>query len=517
MLTFNILNNNDIVTHLPPVVPAGFRRHGTDISATMTSRSLTDLNNLLLFMPKIGVPAWVISDVFNHHPPGFYHYWMMSNQVEIVGGNVLVNGGRRDIVQALPQWLEIDAPVDITFYGVQNHEFETLSYENEVRQIFVPSGDDELILRFTAISDGEFTFTVSSIDASLDTPVEQIVFENVTLYDGRELMSELTATQEVRLLIIEDDEVIGEILEDGTEVIFATDISITPPAVQSLEIGDTYQLTAIITPSTATNQNVTWSSSAPNVATVSATGLVTAIAGGEAVITARTEDGEHMATIRKVVLGDEDDGFGDNGDQGGSDDSGNQGDTGNQGDNSDQGGSDDSSDQGDNGNQDGSGDAGNQDDNGTPTTEYTFTTSDFRFNWNHRTQITADVLLTRGNVSAFNTTENRSVNYRLRVDAESLSRLHNSASPGGTYPVTVTLIPASEYYNNVSALITPLTRTVNVTLYAAEGNETGNNNNNDVRKPPATGDTANMFGHLVAMTLASVLIGALVVKRRKRD
>jgi uncharacterized protein YjdB len=68
------------------------------------------------------------------------------------------------------------------------------------------------------------------------------------------------------------------------------------PTTASLVVGETLQLTATVSPSGATNTNVTWSSTDQAVATVSAAGLVTAVAEGSATITVRTEDGNKTAT-----------------------------------------------------------------------------------------------------------------------------------------------------------------------------------------------------------------------------
>lgn len=60
-------------------------------------------------------------------------------------------------------------------------------------------------------------------------------------------------------------------------------------------------LTATITPTDAANQKVTWSSSASAVATVDATGKVTAVGAGTTIITVTTADGGKTATCKVTV------------------------------------------------------------------------------------------------------------------------------------------------------------------------------------------------------------------------
>jgi len=79
-----------------------------------------------------------------------------------------------------------------------------------------------------------------------------------------------------------------------------TGVTVSPTSA-SINAGTTQQLTATIAPANATNQNVTWSSSNTNVATVSATGLVTAVAAGSATITVTTQDGNKTATATITV------------------------------------------------------------------------------------------------------------------------------------------------------------------------------------------------------------------------
>ena len=71
-------------------------------------------------------------------------------------------------------------------------------------------------------------------------------------------------------------------------------VTVAPESI-SLDVGATYTLSATCYPETATDKTVTWTSSAPAVATVNADGLVTAVGGGTAVITAKASSGKTAA------------------------------------------------------------------------------------------------------------------------------------------------------------------------------------------------------------------------------
>ena len=66
-----------------------------------------------------------------------------------------------------------------------------------------------------------------------------------------------------------------------------------------LTAGETYQLTATVSPDNATDKTVTWSSDNTDAATVDASGLVTAVAMGTATITAKA--GDKSATCEVTV------------------------------------------------------------------------------------------------------------------------------------------------------------------------------------------------------------------------
>ena len=73
------------------------------------------------------------------------------------------------------------------------------------------------------------------------------------------------------------------------------------PATASKTVGQTQQLTPTVLPASAVNKKVTYSTSDATKATVSATGLVTAVAAGTATITVTTVDGGFTDTCVVTV------------------------------------------------------------------------------------------------------------------------------------------------------------------------------------------------------------------------
>ncbi len=68
-----------------------------------------------------------------------------------------------------------------------------------------------------------------------------------------------------------------------------------------LQEGDTLNLVVTFSPSDATNKNVKWKTSDEKIATVSATGVITAISEGKVTITATSEDGNKVASCTIIV------------------------------------------------------------------------------------------------------------------------------------------------------------------------------------------------------------------------
>ncbi|MBR1574043.1 MAG: Ig domain-containing protein [Bacteroidales bacterium] len=99
--------------------------------------------------------------------------------------------------------------------------------------------------------------------------------------------------------------------EDGSGISTVLPVTVNAPtAVESIALsitentvyeGEAFTLYPIFTPSNATNQQVSWSSSNPDVATVDDYGQVTAESAGTAVITVTSADGNFTATCTVTV------------------------------------------------------------------------------------------------------------------------------------------------------------------------------------------------------------------------
>ncbi|MGE4509439.1 MAG: Ig domain-containing protein, partial [Eubacteriaceae bacterium] len=89
-------------------------------------------------------------------------------------------------------------------------------------------------------------------------------------------------------------------IEITAPVVSVTDIILSDDDITLIK-GETYQLTASISPENATNKNMVWSSEDASVATV-AGGLVTAVSEGDIYIIVSSEDGAKEASCKVTVV-----------------------------------------------------------------------------------------------------------------------------------------------------------------------------------------------------------------------
>ena len=151
------------------------------------------------------------------------------------------------------QWIEF--PAGETIYDLERN--------GEWRQVKIPLIDFSGIIAFQNMN---YMFAISSIDGDLPISTFQLGIDNIVWEDGNGVTSEIPVT--------------------------GVNTSITN---STLEIGETAQITASISPNTASNQSINWSSNDTSIVTVNTNGLVTAIANGTTTITALTTDGNFTA------------------------------------------------------------------------------------------------------------------------------------------------------------------------------------------------------------------------------
>jgi hypothetical protein len=105
-----------------------------------------------------------------------------------------------------------------------------------------------------------------------------------------------------RILIVEEDAKGKNIIYKFSEIVevVPTDVSVSHATLNMNRYASS-QLTAILTPEDVSNKTVLWSSSNTSIATVSSTGLVTALAPGNVTITATTQSGNLTATCNVTI------------------------------------------------------------------------------------------------------------------------------------------------------------------------------------------------------------------------
>ena len=71
--------------------------------------------------------------------------------------------------------------------------------------------------------------------------------------------------------------------------------------VKTLEVGETFQMVATVTPDNASDKTIKYQAVHPNIASVDSTGLVTALSSGTTLISAITKVGNHFAQCKIIV------------------------------------------------------------------------------------------------------------------------------------------------------------------------------------------------------------------------
>jgi len=171
--------------------------------------------------------------------------------------------------------------------------FEQLGFNvswNEAQRTVIMTGPEHIV----RIPIGSPTFTTNNQVFILDVPAQ--IINDRTLIPIRFPLESVGATvgwnEAFRTVYIQSQaatQAPEPTPEPTPEPVVIVPAAITAlPATATLRVGETQQLTATVQPENADDRTVTWTSSNPAVATVSAAGIVTAVSGGNATITGTT-------------------------------------------------------------------------------------------------------------------------------------------------------------------------------------------------------------------------------------
>lgn len=142
--------------------------------------------------------------------------------------------------------------------------------------------------KVTAVANGECTITTYVTAKTEDAEASELSAVAVEAADSEETDDSVATMPEDLAAMDSAFGVVPENLKAETKVTVTTNVEgITLDKTEGvLTVGNTVTVTATVTPDTATNASVTWSSSDEAIATVDSEGKITAVAPGTATITA---------------------------------------------------------------------------------------------------------------------------------------------------------------------------------------------------------------------------------------
>lgn len=158
--------------------------------------------------------------------------------------------------------------------------------------------------KVTAVANGECTITTYVVADAKDADASELSAVAVEAADSEEVDDSVATMPEDLAAMDSAFGVIPENLKAETKVTVTTNVeSVTLDKTEGvLTVGNTVTVTATVTPDTATNASVTWSSSDEVIATVDSEGKITAVAPGTATITATSDSNPDASAAYAVTV-----------------------------------------------------------------------------------------------------------------------------------------------------------------------------------------------------------------------
>lgn len=158
--------------------------------------------------------------------------------------------------------------------------------------------------KVTAVANGECTITTYVTAKTEDAEASELSAVVVEAADSEEVDDSVATMPEDLAAMDSAFGVVPEDLKTETKVTVTTNVEgITLDKTEGvLTVGNTVTVTATVTPDTATNASVTWSSSDEAIATVDSEGKITAVAPGTATITATSDSNPDASAAYAVTV-----------------------------------------------------------------------------------------------------------------------------------------------------------------------------------------------------------------------
>ena len=158
--------------------------------------------------------------------------------------------------------------------------------------------------KVTAVANGECTITTYVTAKTEDAEASELSAVVVEAADSEEVDDSVATMPEDLAAMDSAFGVVPEDLKAETKVTVTTNVeSVTLDKTEGvLTVGNTVTVTATVTPDTATNASVTWSSSDEAIATVDSEGKITAVAPGTATITATSDSNPDASAAYAVTV-----------------------------------------------------------------------------------------------------------------------------------------------------------------------------------------------------------------------
>jgi uncharacterized protein YjdB len=158
--------------------------------------------------------------------------------------------------------------------------------------------------KVTAVANGECTITTYVTAKTEDAEASELSAVAVEAADSEETDDSVATMPEDLAAMDSAFGVVPEDLKAETKVTVTTNVeSVTLDKTEGvLTVGNAVTVTATVTPDTATNASVTWSSSDEAIATVDSEGKITAVAPGTATITATSDSNPDASAAYAVTV-----------------------------------------------------------------------------------------------------------------------------------------------------------------------------------------------------------------------